>query len=52
MRVSKELGGQRYLYEADAQCSMSGLHGYTVRVLPYHEDLVTPIQHGLIRWAG
>ncbi len=52
MQVSKELGGQRYLYEADAQCSMSGLHGYTVRVLPYHQDLVTPLQHGLIRWAA
>lgn len=52
MQVSKDLGGQRYLYEADAQCSMSGLHGYTVRVLPYHRDLVTPFQPGLIRWAA
>jgi starch phosphorylase len=29
----------------------SGLHGYTVRVLPRHVDLTTPILPGLIAWA-
>ena len=52
MQVGEKLDGQRYLYTADAECAMSGLHGYTVRVLPYHEDLVTLFQHGMIRWAG
>ena len=32
-------------------CRKSGLHGFTVRVLPYHPDLVTPILPGLIVWA-
>ena len=29
----------------------SGLHGYTVRVLPRHADLTTPFIPGLIVWA-
>lgn len=41
-----------YLYEANAvACCKSGLHGYTVRVLPRHPDLVKPFLPGLIVWA-
>jgi starch phosphorylase len=29
----------------------SGLHGYTVRVLPHHPDLASAFQPGLISWA-
>jgi starch phosphorylase len=32
-------------------CSKSGLHGYTVRVVPRHEDLWSPWELGLVRWA-
>lgn len=32
-------------------CSKSGLHGYTVRVIPQHEDLSSPWELGLILWA-
>ncbi len=32
-------------------CCKSGLHGYTVRVLPRHEDLITPFLPGYIIWA-
>lgn len=32
-------------------CSKSGLHGYTVRVVPRHEDLWNPWELGLILWA-
>jgi len=40
------------LFEASAiPCQKSGLHGYTVRVLPHHPDLVTPFLPGLIVWA-
>ncbi len=52
MKVRDALGEGRYLYVADAACGMSGLHGYTVRVLPYHDDLTTLFQRGFIRWAG
>jgi starch phosphorylase len=41
-----------HLFEAKAiPCEKSGLHGYTVRVLPHHPDLVTPLLPGLIVWA-
>lgn len=32
-------------------CCSSGLYGYTVRVLPHHEDLLTDFLPGLITWA-
>lgn len=32
-------------------CRTSGLHGYALRVLPYHEDLVHPYEPGLMLWA-
>jgi starch phosphorylase len=45
-------GEGRYLFEASAvRCDQSGLHGYTVRVLPHHRDLPTPFLPGLIGWA-
>jgi starch phosphorylase len=41
-----------FLFEATAvPCCRSGLHGYTVRVLPRHPDLATPFLPGLIAWA-
>ncbi len=41
-----------YMYEASGfRCHMSGLCGYTLPVLPYHPDLATPFQPGLIVWA-
>ena len=44
--------GGSYLFEAQpVSCSDSGLHGYTVRVLPYHLDLPSPFVPGLISWA-
>jgi starch phosphorylase len=45
-------GNGGYLYQAGAiACHSSGLHGYTVRVLPCHPDLPTPFLPGLIAWA-
>jgi len=41
-----------YLFEASAvPCRRSGLHGYSVRVLPRHPDLTSPFLPGLITWA-
>ncbi|MBI3607145.1 MAG: alpha-glucan family phosphorylase [Nitrospirae bacterium] len=40
------------LFEAWAvPCSKSGLHGYTVRIVPGHEDLWNPWEMGLVLWA-
>ncbi len=51
MQVSKELEEGTYLYTASAACDMSGLHGYTARILPAHPDLVTSFLPGYIKWA-
>ena len=42
----------KYVFEATAvPCARSGMHGYTVRVLPHHPDLGSPFRPGLITWA-
>lgn len=52
MQPAGKDGDGTYLFEASAvPCPRSGLHGFTVRVLPYHPDLVTPFLPGLIVWA-
>ncbi len=40
-----------YRFEARTHCTMSGLHGCTVRILPYHPDAVTSFVPGFIKWA-
>ncbi len=40
-----------WVFEAAATaCCQSGLHGYTVRVLPQHPDLANPYLPGLVAW--
>jgi starch phosphorylase len=52
MQFVKQAGIGRYCFEATAvSCYTSGRHGYTVRVLPHHADLITPFLPGLIVWA-
>jgi starch phosphorylase len=42
----------RYRFEASSvACCRSGLHGFTVRALPRHPDLIAPFLPGLIVWA-
>jgi starch phosphorylase len=41
------------IFEAAAvPCKQSGLHGYTVRVLPFHVDEAKAFLPGIITWAG
>jgi starch phosphorylase len=52
MRPVGTNGESSYIFEASAvTCCKSGLHGYTVRVLPHHPDLTTSFLPGLIAWA-
>ena len=51
MRLVGEPEAGSYSYEATAVPQQSGLHGYTLRVLPSHPDLSTPFVPGLIAWA-
>lgn len=41
-----------YTYEGEIPCRTSGLHGYSIRVIPSHPDLSTPFEPGLIIWAS
>jgi starch phosphorylase len=54
--IPMEPGGQSpeglCIFEAAAvPCRQSGLHGYTVRVLPFHVDESKAFLPGLITWA-
>ena len=40
-----------YRYKGAIPCRTSGRYGFAVRVLPRHEDLVTPFLPGKIRWG-
>jgi len=44
-------GDGSWHFAASIVPGQSGLHGYTVRVLPRHADLTTPFIPGLIVWA-
>jgi len=51
--VALELAGHedgRYLYRGTVPAKTSGLHGYAVRVLPHHEDVLVPHELPLITW--
>ena len=50
-KVSQAGDGVTVFAARSAACRESGLHGYTVRVLPYHVDEPQQFLPGLIRWA-
>ena len=46
-----ELGGDGlYIFNGSVPCISSGLHGYSIRVLPKHEDLDNPFVIDLLTW--
>jgi starch phosphorylase len=52
MRPVGDGGEGRYRFEVSSvACCRSGLHGFTVRALPCHPDLIAPFLPGLIVWA-
>lgn len=51
MEYQEELGGGKYLFEGTLSLNQTGLHGYTLRVLPSHQDLQSVYELGLITWA-
>ena len=52
MDCAGQMGDGTYLFEGFISSIHTGLHGYTVRVLPQHEDLSQPYEPGLIVWAS
>lgn len=52
MTHADQLENEEHLFEAAAvPCRRSGLHGYTVRIVPDHPDLVHSFLPELITWA-
>lgn len=43
--------GGAHEYAVEVECTATGQHGYSVRILPRHPDLVHPFIPGLVRWA-
>jgi starch phosphorylase len=41
---------ESYTFVGEILCSMSGQHGFALRVLPTHADLIEPYEQGLILW--
>ncbi|MEA1997003.1 MAG: alpha-glucan family phosphorylase, partial [Gemmatimonadota bacterium] len=50
MECKEKCGDKKHLFECSIACTNSGQHGFTVRVLPKHEDMVYPYELGLISW--
>jgi starch phosphorylase len=44
-------GEGTYRYEGNIKLSEGGEYGYTLRVLPYHPDLINKFEMGLIHWV-
>ena len=52
MQPAGEGSGGSWTFEADTvPCSTSGLHGYTVRIMPFHVDAPREFLPGVITWA-
>jgi len=51
MTCSESHGNGNYTFEGTLFCRASGLHGYSIRILPNHEEPGNPYEPGLILWA-
>ncbi len=50
MQHVDSMGEGLHSYEGEIQCQQSGLWGFSVRVVPYHEDAILPYELPLIAW--
>jgi starch phosphorylase len=48
LRAEEGYDGSRWLFSGDISLASTGPFGYTVRVLPRHEGMVSPVEMGLI----
>lgn len=51
MSFSSSNGDGSHIFQGVIPCRSSGLHGYSIRVLPKHKELSNPHELGLILWA-
>ena len=50
MKLEETLSDGSFKYRADVPCYHTGLHGFTLRVLPFNSLLDNPHEMGLITW--
>ena len=41
-----------HCFEGRLPCTISGEHGFSVRILPVHKGLTHPFETGLVAWWG
>ena len=51
MSEVERLDGDQVRYRGTFSCDTPGRYGFTVRVLPAHEDLAASAEMGRIAWA-
>jgi starch phosphorylase len=51
MLIAQSKGEGSYVFAGAIPCHMSGRYGYTLRILPHHEDLGSPFEMGLVLWG-
>ena len=50
MELLKDLGNGNYEYKASIDIDNGGNYGYTFRVIPRHEMLISPHDISLVKW--
>jgi starch phosphorylase len=51
MVLSDKEGADRYCYTGTFECERAGRYGFAVRVMPWHADIASPAELGLVTWA-
>lgn len=51
MKPVEKINDVTYRYSAGAVLQEGGEYGYTIRVIPYHHNLINKFEMGLIRWV-
>ncbi len=51
MRPAAAAADDHLRYTGTFTCTTAGRYGVTVRIVPAHDDLVTPAELGRIAWA-
>ena len=51
MSVADRVDDAHVHYSGSFTCERPGRYGYTVRVVPSHGDMVSPLTLGLVAWA-
>jgi starch phosphorylase len=43
--------GEQHVYQGEVECLESGSCGFSVRVIPHHDDVIVPYEHPWVLWA-